>query len=917
MLLFRYAFSSDSLPKASIPAERKTDLSSFESPLNKNPLLYMILLFSVFTEAVRGISSDRADVKEKRSAFLSEPVCLLILVFSFLISCSGVKQNSAKIENGVLELSAFSIPKEEIVSLEGKWTFFWGKLYSSSEAELKQNESDFFTVPSSWNGKKLSDGTELSGQGKATYRLRIHLKDGLEKEELSFKFLSISSAYDLFINGKKIHSVGKTGGDISLETAAYLPDTVDLPHLTDKNLEILIHITNYHHNKGGIWRKILFGRKKDIQRKRYLELFQDVFLAGSLFIIGIYHLGIYYQIRKEKFSLYFALFCLMVFLRICFTGEMIFSYLFPNFPWNWQITFEYLNFQAAVVFGLLYFATLFRKNVLQWTEKGFAGVFLALALFTLLTPPDIFTQSLFLQEMLIFAIIIYAVIILILSLKRNQDGSYVFVFGLLLLGSTVLNDILFVAGKIETGLYSPLGFFFFIFTQAFLISTFFNRALVKVANLSEKLLETNRSYGRFVPVEFLSILGKKDVTNVGLGDVIEQEVNLLFCDIRSFTALSEKSKPTEVFNFLNSYFEKMNELIIRYEGIIDKYIGDAILAIFPGRPENAVNCAIEMQKLLRDYDFFLGNEKKKISAGIAIHHGQVLLGVIGGQKLIQTTVISDAVNTCARLQSLTKTYGVSVIISETILNNLDDPADYRIRFLDHAVVPGKEETIYVCEIYDHESEDQIRLKIQSKRAFDQGIMIYHTGDHEKAWNSFMEVLKINPQDSAAIVYMNRAATYLVQGETLIYESYDKLVKWDNSWETGIKIIDEQHKMLFDIINDLHKAMKLGREKEILSRIFKSLRMYIFTHFRVEEELMHKSDYPDFTGHKNQHDQFIQYIEVMYSAFRTQQKEVTSEILEFLKTWLTAHIINEDKQGYVPYIKIEKESNALNIMDVRL
>ncbi|HNH11189.1 MAG TPA: hypothetical protein PK683_22010, partial [Leptospiraceae bacterium] len=108
----------------------------------------MILLFSVFTEAVRGISSDRADVKEKRSAFLSEPVCLLILVFSFLISCSGVKQNSAKIENGVLELSAFSIPKEEIVSLEGKWTFFWGKLYSSSEAELKQNESDFFTVPS-------------------------------------------------------------------------------------------------------------------------------------------------------------------------------------------------------------------------------------------------------------------------------------------------------------------------------------------------------------------------------------------------------------------------------------------------------------------------------------------------------------------------------------------------------------------------------------------------------------------------------------------------------------------------------------------------------------------------------------------------------------------------------------------------
>lgn len=892
---------------------KKTETVSF---FYKIYLLYTLIFFPVKTKMLSSLFLSTAKkMSLGRSSFNSSS--LSILIFSVFISCSGVRQNSAHIENGQLELSAYSLPRGEVVSLEGKWNFYWGKFYGSAEAAQKKNESDLFPVPSSWNGKKLSDGKELPGQGKASYLLKIHLKDGLEKEELSLKFLSISSAYDLYINGKKIHSVGKPGSDILSETAAYLPDTVDIPPLTDPDLEILIHISNFHHNKGGLWRKVLFGRKTDIHRKRNLEIFQDLFLAGSLFIIGIYHLGIYYQTRKEFFSLHFAAFCIMIFVRVCITGEMVFSYLFPEFPWEWQITIEYINFQLAAVFGLLYFTSLFKEKSLHWVNMGIVGLFSVLSLFTLFTPPLIFTKSLFLFEILIFSAILYAAAALILSLKKKKEGSYIFIYGVLILGAAVLNDLLYVSGKIETGLYSPLGFFFFIFTQAFLISTFFNKSLEKVANLSEKLRATNRSYGRFVPIEFLSILGKKDVMSVGLGDVIEQEVNLLFCDIRSFTALSEKSKPNEVFNFLNSYFEKMNELIIQYEGIIDKYIGDAILAIFPGKPENAVNCAIEMQKLLRDSDFLLGNENKKISAGIAIHHGQVLLGVIGGQKLIQTTVISDAVNTCARLQSLTKTYGVSIIISETILNNLDDPADYRIRFLDHAVVPGKEDSIYVCEIYDHESEDQIRLKVQSKKAFDQGIMIYHTGDHEKAWNSFMEVLKINPQDSAAIVYMNRAATYLVQGETLIYESYDKLVKWDSSWETGIKIIDEQHKTLFDIINDLHKAMKLGREREILSRIFKNLRMYIFTHFRVEEELMMKSDYPDFTGHKNQHDIFIQNIESMSAAFKTNHKEVTGEILEFLKNWLTMHIINEDKHGYVPYIRIEKENSTINIMDMGL
>ncbi|MCX8110225.1 MAG: adenylate/guanylate cyclase domain-containing protein, partial [Syntrophorhabdaceae bacterium] len=165
------------------------------------------------------------------------------------------------------------------------------------------------------------------------------------------------------------------------------------------------------------------------------------------------------------------------------------------------------------------------------------------------------------------------------------------------------------------------------------------------------------SYSHFVPQEFIRLLGKEDIIDVGLGDHKEMTMTILFSDIRDFTALSEGMTPKDNFAFINSYLEKMEPVIAKEGGIIDKFIGDAIMALFPKDADSAIKGAINMLKQLETYN----NERKQsglktIKIGIGINTGLMMLGIIGGRTHMESTVISDAVNLASRIESMTKNY---------------------------------------------------------------------------------------------------------------------------------------------------------------------------------------------------------------------------------------------------------------------
>lgn len=266
----------------------------------------------------------------------------------------------------------------------------------------------------------------------------------------------------------------------------------------------------------------------------------------------------------------------------------------------------------------------------------------------------------------------------------------------------------------------------------------------------------SKAYERFVPREFLSLLDKKSIVDVSLGDQIKKDMTILFSDIRGFTSLSEKMTPKQTFDFLNSYFGRMEPVIMRQGGVIDKYIGDAIMALFPHSADDAVQGSIAMLNTLREYNTMLfETNMPTIKIGIGLNSGPLILGTIGGRNRMEGTVIADAVNLASRVEGLTKVYNTPLLITEHTHIKLRDPYHYNIRLIDAVTVKGKTEEVTIYEIFDADEPETIELKRETLTEFEQGFVLYHSEAPEDAKELFEQVLAINPHDKVAQIYLKR------------------------------------------------------------------------------------------------------------------------------------------------------------------
>ncbi len=295
----------------------------------------------------------------------------------------------------------------------------------------------------------------------------------------------------------------------------------------------------------------------------------------------------------------------------------------------------------------------------------------------------------------------------------------------------------------------------------------------RVQERTVELNALNQAYERFVPREFLSHLHKKSITAVGLGDQVLQEMTMMFTDVRDFTTISAGLTPQENINFLNAYLGLVSPIIRQHNGFIDKYIGDGVVALFPDRPEDAVQAAVAMQQALKEFNQTSGHPMIQIGAGL--HTGPVMIGIIGEEERMQSTVISDAVNLTARLESLTKDYGVSIIISQPTMQALSAPDKYKTRRLDHVHIKGKPEPLIVHEIFEGDSVEIVAKKTATRQTFENGMDLYQSRQFAEASVHFSNVLREYPKDKAAEIYLERAARYMVQGAP---------ADWDNRGHSG-------------------------------------------------------------------------------------------------------------------------------------
>ncbi|XCN71414.1 MAG: two-component regulator propeller domain-containing protein [Candidatus Electrothrix aestuarii] len=280
----------------------------------------------------------------------------------------------------------------------------------------------------------------------------------------------------------------------------------------------------------------------------------------------------------------------------------------------------------------------------------------------------------------------------------------------------------------------------------------------------ENEIRLSEAYSRFVPHIFFNFLGKDSVLDVGLGDQVEKELTVLFADIRDFTTLSENHSPKETFDFINSYLSQMGPIVYASEGFVDKYIGDAIMALFPSA-QQALYAAIQMNlSLLNERtQGRIKNHQMPVRIGIGINTGNLMLGTVGQKNRMDGTVISDAVNLAARLESLTSYYGVNILLSEETYRGLAHPEQYQVRLLDNVTVKGKKKSVRIFEALDGLPEPVRAAKIRSAPVFEEAICHYCAGNLVRAQEIFRECLQKCPEDKTSDIYLQRCAHYLDVG----------------------------------------------------------------------------------------------------------------------------------------------------------
>jgi class 3 adenylate cyclase len=243
----------------------------------------------------------------------------------------------------------------------------------------------------------------------------------------------------------------------------------------------------------------------------------------------------------------------------------------------------------------------------------------------------------------------------------------------------------------------------------------------------------NRAGTRFVPFEFLKLLGRTDLTEVEKGDNVAQEMSILFSDIRSFTTIVEGRTPAQNFRFINDYLGWMEPPIKENGGFIDSYEGDAIMALFAGDADDAVRAGVGDLRALQRYNAEReARGEPRLRIGVGVNSGGLMLGTIGGRERIKCGVIGDPVNLAARVEGMTKKYGAGLLITSDTFDRLKDPGAFDLRELDTVIAKGKSAPVTLFEVLDGLDDDEREAKLASRDDYAAALAAWRAGDLDAA-----------------------------------------------------------------------------------------------------------------------------------------------------------------------------------------
>ena len=593
-----------------------------------------------------------------------------IFYFVLLVFCSSCNITNTYrpvVSNGYLDLSSWDFKQDGMINLNGEWEFYWNKLYTPEDFKNDALDSKpyYLQVPGVWN-TLVVNSKNIPGEGFGTYHLTIKLNHAYKN--LGIKILDCSSSYKLWINENLVATNGTVSSVIS-EIRPQMHPQIKVFTVDSDEIELVVQVANNFHHKGGLWEIISIGTQEQVIRARGISLIFTMIFAGTVFILCIYHLGIFLFRRKEKAAMWFGILCFLVLIRTLQINERIICDFIPDLNLNigYRLLYIIMHSLIPLVFALYYYALFEISNLRIILKIIFAISFLEFII-VLFSPTHFYTSLILAIQTILYAEFIYFFILTFYQISSKKKGAKLLLLCLVVILIAGLNDILYLNFIINTTQISHYAFFIFLVAQAYILAYKFAGAYNVVedltVNLELKVSKRTRELGEekkksdnlllnILPVEIADELKQK-------GRIIPKTfsmVSVMFADIKDFTRVSEKQSAELLVAELDYCFSGFDQIIYKYGIEKIKTVGDAYICagglpvLTYSHAEDTINAAMEIR------DFMLSRKIEKEKMGeipfelrIGIHTGPVVAGIVGVKKFAYD-IWGDTVNIAARLES--------------------------------------------------------------------------------------------------------------------------------------------------------------------------------------------------------------------------------------------------------------------------
>lgn len=609
---------------------------------------------------------------------------LLILIFSI---SWGFSRTQNTITNETVQLGTATLHNlNNPLKLNGQWAF---KNHAFVDPSLP---IEYYTDFKEIDNPRTKDGKKLLVDNYGTFALKIQ---GLQKNTIyALHFSENYSAITAFINGREFYHAGQVGTNYHREIFDWDAKTVLLPTRNKTEITLVFHISNFHTSIGGLK---LAPEILIINNKNNVFLIPIIINAGIfavLFIMSAIFISLYFFYKKELVSFDFGLFSLGFAVRILCYDVFLIKYFIPQIQGEVLYRLGYFTLPFVVIFGELFLLNLFapQKRFLKFTIIPF----IIYGILCMFSPLKVFSDLLIYIHIYLLCIVLLCMFFIIQSLIHKNKIAVYFLIGLLLFSIFAIRDIL-ISNKIINGFFlSQFGLLFLVIPMAVIVIQQFAQSHIKVRTISDNIIKINNTFQKFVPVEFMNYLQKKEVTKIYLGDNKLENMYIAFIHFKKSPHLKATDERIILFELYNQVLADINPLIKKYNGFIDKYLAEGIMIIFHGTAYETIMCIVEIYTLLSHSEKYATLNTVQFSSGV--HFGPLMLGTIGEENRMDSTVISDAVNIASRMHIYSWQKGIPILISEQVAKQLNNPQNFNIKLHGNIKFKGKEQIIKVFEV---------------------------------------------------------------------------------------------------------------------------------------------------------------------------------------------------------------------------